>query len=173
MLTFHRIVCRRVASAAQQLFNKCYAVMRVISSFYAWYVVLRSRCRHQCIPRYVVAVVLAPFVRDGSVPPALAVVADDRRFGQAVDDDNDGLSSHSQSISYIDHVMTSSSCLLSLLVSVIFIAILILPKRPSQSWRRTTSKKSRSYPPPLLRRCRPHPLLRHHCRRCPPTPPAQ
>jgi len=86
------------------------------------------------------------FVRDGSAPPALAaVVADNRRFGRAVDDDNDGLPS--QSISNIDRVMTSSLCLLTLLVSVIFIAVRILPKRPSQSRRRTTSKKLRSYPP--------------------------
>ncbi len=67
------------------------------------------------------------------------------RFGRAVDNDNDGLPS--QSVSNIDRVMTSSSCLLSLLVSVIFIAVFILPKCPSQKWPRMTSKKSRSYPP--------------------------
>ena len=73
--------------------------------------------------------ILDRFVCDGSDPPALAAVTDNWRFGRAVDDNNDGLPSHSQSVSNIDRVMTSSSCLLSLLISVIFIAILIpLPK---------------------------------------------
>ncbi len=66
------------------------------------------------------------FVRDGSAPPALAaVVADDRRFGRAVDNDDDG--SPSQSVSNIDRVTTSSSCSSSLLVSVVFIVVLLLP----------------------------------------------
>jgi hypothetical protein len=88
------------------------------------------------------------FVRDGSTPPALAaVVSGDRRFGQALDDDDDGLPS--QSVSNIERVMTSSSCSLSLLVSVsvVFIDVLLFPKHPSQSRRRITSKKSRAYPP--------------------------
>jgi hypothetical protein len=60
------------------------------------------------------------FVREGSDPLALAaVVADDRRFGRAVDNDDDG--SPSQSVANIDRIMTSSSCSSSLLVSVVFV----------------------------------------------------
>ena len=44
------------------LFNKCYAAMHVVLSFYAWYVFVHSRCRHQRIPRSVVAVILTPSV---------------------------------------------------------------------------------------------------------------
>ena len=73
------------------------------------------------------------------------VVSGDRRFGRAVDNDDDG--SPSQSVSNIDRVMTSSSSSLSLLVLVVFVVVLLFPKRPSQSWRRITSKKSRAYPP--------------------------
>ena len=62
-----------------------------------------------------------------------------------MDDENNGLPS--QSISNIDRITMSSSCSLSLLVSVIFIAVLLLPKLPSQSRRRTTSKKLHAYPP--------------------------
>jgi hypothetical protein len=43
--------------------------------------------------------------------------------------------------------MTSSSCSLSLLVSVVFVVVLIFPKRPTQSRRGITSKKLRAYPP--------------------------
>ena len=87
-----------------------------------------------------------PFVHGGSALPALAtVVASDRCFRRAVDDDDDG--SPSQSISDINRVMTSSSCLLSMLISVVFVIILLLPKRPSQSLRRTTSKKLHAYSP--------------------------
>jgi hypothetical protein len=46
------------------------------------------------------------FVRDGSAPPALAaVVSGDRRFGRAVDNDDDG--SPLQSVSNFDRVATS------------------------------------------------------------------
>ena len=86
------------------------------------------------------------FVCAGSTPPTLAtVVSGDRRFGQALDDDDDGLPP--QSVLNIDRVMTSSSCSLSLLVSVVFVVVLLFPKRPSQSRRRITSKKSCAYPP--------------------------
>ena len=72
--------------------------------------------------------VLDRFVREGSSPLALAaVVADDRRFGQAVDNNNDGFPS--QSVSNFNRVATSSS---SLLVSV-FVVLLLLPKCPSQA----------------------------------------
>jgi len=160
--------------------------MRVVSSLYVWqsFVVVSSLYIWQS---FVVVVVtdacpvpcrrhLRPisdrFVRDGSAPLALAaVVADDRRFGRAVD--NDDGNSPSQSVSNIDRIMKSSSCSSSLLVSVVFVVILLLPKRPSQSWRRTTSMKSCAYPP-FPRRCLRHPLLRRSCcRRCPPDLPAQ
>ena len=103
--------------------------MRVILSLYIWCRRLSSlsspthppfRCHRRPRP------VRDHFVRDGSTPPALdAVVYGDRRFGRALDDDNDGLPS--QSLSNIDRVMTSSSCLLSLLVSIVFIDVLLFP----------------------------------------------
>jgi hypothetical protein len=66
------------------------------------------------------------FVRDGSAPPALAaVVANDRRFGRAVDNDDDG--SPLQSVSNIDRVTTTFLCSSSLLVSVVFVVVLLLP----------------------------------------------
>ena len=71
------------------------------------------------------------FVREGSAPLALAaVVADDCRFGQAVDNDDDG--SPSQSVSNFDRNATSSSCSSFLIVSI-FIVVVLLPKRPSQA----------------------------------------
>jgi hypothetical protein len=60
-----------------------------------------------------------------------------------LEDDGDGLPS--QSVSNIDRVMASSSCSLSLLVSVVFVDDLLFPKRPSQSRLKITSKKSRAY----------------------------
>jgi hypothetical protein len=53
------------------------------------------------------------------------VVSGDWHFGRAVDDDDDGLPL--QSVSNIDRVMTSSSCSLSLLVSVIIVVVLLFP----------------------------------------------
>ena len=96
--------------------------------------------RHRCLRP-----VRDHFVRDGSAPLALAaVVADDRRFGRAVDNDDDG--SPLQSVLNIDSITTSSLCSSSLLVSIVFVVVLLLPKRPSQSQRRTTSKNCASTP---------------------------
>ena len=98
------------------------------------------RCRHRSRP------VRDRFVRDGSTPPDLAaVVSGDRRFGRALDDDDNGLPL--QSVSNIDRVMTSSSCSLSLLVSFVFVVVLLFPKHNSHSGRRNTSKKLLVYPP--------------------------
>ena len=107
------------------------------------------------------------FVREGSAPLALApVVTVDCRFGRAVDNNDDSLPS--QSVSNIDRIMTSSLCLSSLLVSVIFVVVLLLLKCPSQSRWRRTSKKLRAYPP-LTCRCHHHPPLRRCCHRRPPN----
>ena len=164
----------------------CYARRLVVECM----VVVRSRCHHQCIPRSVVAAVLDPSVIVSSTtdPPRLSsqmVASGDWRFGRVVDDDDDGLPS--QSVSNINRIMTSSSCLLSLLVSVVFVVVLLFPKRPSQSRRRITFKKSRAYPPasasvsssssvatplPLSpsQSSHPHRHRRHRGRRTPPPP---
>jgi hypothetical protein len=63
------------------------------------------------------------------LPALAAVVSGDQRFGQPLENNDDGLPS--QSVSNINHVMTSSSCSLSLLVSVVFADVLLFPKHPS------------------------------------------
>ncbi len=131
------------------IFIKFYIVVRLCMSCHCIMVVDHSRLSsptHPPFPCRCLHTVRDRFVRDGSAPPALtAVVPDDRHFGQAVDNNDDSLPS--QSVLNIDRVMTSFSCLSSLLVSVIFVVVLLLPKRPSQSRRRTTSEKSCAYPP--------------------------
>ena len=107
----------------------------------------------------------ATYLQSLSAPPALtAVVADDWRFGQAVDNNNDG--SPSQSLSNIlraHHPCSSSSSLLSF-----------------SSSQNTLPKVGRGRPPrnharnPLLpRQCRRHPPLQCRCPHFPPNPPAQ
>ena len=83
--------------------------MRVVLSLYVWrsFVVVVVNMHAPFRRRHRLRPVRDRFIRKGSAPLALAaVVADDRRFGRAVDNDDDG--SPSQSVANIDRVTTSS-----------------------------------------------------------------
>ena len=111
-----------------------------------------GRCRHQRIPRPVVAVILAPSVvvsslmdlprvpspRSSSMIGALGEPSDD-------DDNNDpagrASSPGGQSVLNIDNATTSLPCSSSLLVSVVvvvFVFFVVVLKCHSQSWQSAT-----------------------------------
>jgi hypothetical protein len=104
-------------------------------------------CRRRCHCRPVCGRFV---IRDGSAPPALAAfVVNDWRFGRQQQRQLRGRASSSggQSIPNINCTMTSLSCSLSLIVSVIVVVGVVLLKCPSQSRLSGTYKKSHGYSP--------------------------
>ena len=157
------------------LFNKCYAAMHVVLSFYAWYVFVRSRCRHQCIPRSVVAVILTPsvIVLSTTDPPclpssrsSLMIGASGKPWTTTTMDRPRRVSRTSTASRRLLCARRPCSSPFSLLSSSS--SQNALPKvgggRPP---------KSREHTPLLPRWCCHHPPSRRRCRCCPPNPPAQ
>ena len=149
--------------------------MRVVSSFYAWYVVLRSRCRHRRIPRSVVAVVFAPSVillptTNPPHPPSPRSSPTIGASGEPWTTTMMARPHRASQTSSVSRRLLRARCPCSSPSSLL----------SSSSSRNALPKVGGGRPPrnraptPMLPRwCRRHPPLQCRCRHRPPNPPAQ